>query len=260
VALLSCSDIFGLAIPSEAVPLTPIPAAFEHWWTVVEDCSGLRADLSDIRWWIVPGRRTIPDSDDAAGQYIHFGHSIVLAENQETNGFIVRHEMLHALLARAGRSGHPKLFFENRCGGVVSCSGACSSEIGGPPTEAASAPPLDLTRVEVSAMVLPPTLSRNQLADGCFTILLRVTNVRSEAVAMRFSETPRATWSVDGIAGGSGGAPTPPNDLVLLRPGEARSYAFDCPGPLTNLPPGEYIVRGQLGQVLSAGVTFRIVS
>ena len=259
LALLSCSEIFGLGVPDEAVPLTPLPAAFENWWTVVEECSGLRADFSDVRWWTVPGHRTIPDAEGAAGQYIEFGHSIVLAENKEKDGFLVRHEILHALLAAYGQSGHPKLFFENRCGGVVSCSGACALEIGGPPPEAVNVQPLDLSKVEISANVVPAIVSRMQLADGCVTILIRATNVGPEAAAMNLAQGPRATWIVEGIGGGTGGWPTPPNQIVLLRPGDARRYAFDCPGPLTDLPPGEYIVRGRLGQVLSAGATFLVL-
>lgn len=257
--VLSCSDIFGPGIPAGAIPLSPVPRSFAHWWTIAEACSGLRGNYGELTWWSVPGQRTIPGSHGAAGRYIRRERSIVLGENQERDGFLVRHEMLHALLDGSGGSAHPRLIYENRCGGIVSCAGTCAAEIGGPPPEVLSASPLVLSPADVSAQVVPAVVSESTLATECFTIVVRATNTGTEAAVMNLDEVPPMTWIVDDVGGGSGGGPIPPNAIVLLRPGDSRSYAFDCPAQLVSLSAGNYLVRAQIGTVRSGAVSLVVL-
>ena len=96
--LSACSDILGPGIPDGAVVLAPLPAEFEGWWSITESCAGLQGALEDVEWRIMPGDRQLSD-EGALGRYIRRSHAIVLADGWERNGYLVRHEMLHALLA-----------------------------------------------------------------------------------------------------------------------------------------------------------------
>ena len=86
------------------------------------------------------------------------------------------------------------------------------------------------------------------------TIVVRAQNIGSEPAVMNVRRWQDFGWVVDGLGGGSGGAPIPPNDSVLLEVGGSRSYAYDCPEPLTILTPGEYWVSGRWKLVRSEPV------
>ena len=256
--LLGCSDLFGPALPDGAMPLTPRPPEYAPWWSIVESCSGMQAALADVDWWVVPGRLTIEDGHDAAGRYQSGKHRIVVAEGVAHDGFLVRHEMLHAVLGVHRLSGHPKHFFEARCGGVISCGGDCLAEVGGPPPGILSAPRVDPDDIEVSVRLVPQLVNRGPGSWGCTTIVVSATNGGSNATVMDIGRAGTFRWILEGWGAGSGGGPLPPNDLVLLDPGDARSYAYDCPAHLAELEAGEYVFRGQWERVRSEAVILSI--
>lgn len=256
--LLGCSDIFGPDLPDGAIPLAPLPATYEGWWSIVTSCSGLPADLSDVDWWVLPGQRVLPGDEPAVGRYFSGGHRILLADGRELDGFLVRHEMLHAVLAEHGVSGHPKSFFERHCGGVVSCSGRCADEVAGPSDGQSNAFPIQTEDVEVSARMVPVSYSSSAGLQGCGTIVVDLRNVGGRSVVMDLGDLIAFRWIVEGVAFGSGGGPVPPNAEMLLRPGDVRSYAYDCPERIRHLEPGDYLVSGRWRTALGEASGFTV--
>lgn len=166
--------------------------------------------------------------------------------------------MLHALLARNGSGGHPKAFFESRCGGVVSCGLGCSEDVGPVPAAAYNAPLIDPDDVELTVHVTPSLVRSPPTDFGCITIVVRATNVGDQASSMDLSR-PQFFWSADGLGGGGGGGPVPPNDTVFLRPGDARRYAFDCPDILAQLEPKDYWLSGEWRSARSEEVQLSVI-
>ena len=102
-------------LPENAQPLAAVPPEFQKWWQATEACSGQAGRIEMIQWYVVPGARTIQTPDGPkVGWWSHSaaGVRIVLAGNYADNELVVRHEMLHALLDRAG---HPPQYFTARC-------------------------------------------------------------------------------------------------------------------------------------------------
>jgi hypothetical protein len=96
--------------PGDDSPMTP-PAVYREWWAKTEACSGLRADFDRVQWSMVPGNSFPCASGKCAGHW-EPGHRIYLAEDWTINEMVVRHEMLHDLLDRAG---HPDPPFGDPC-------------------------------------------------------------------------------------------------------------------------------------------------
>lgn len=254
---MGCSDLFGPSLPPDRTPLNPLPSSFEHWWAVVETCSGLEAELGRVAWWVLPGEDAFPDGE-SNGRYYRAGHQIGLTESAVENGFVVRHEMLHAVLSSNLTFGHPKEFFENRCGGIVSCGGDCRAEVGGTPAEASRVPFVHEGDIEVSVDILPRVMRHAPPIGECVTIVVGAKYVGGEVAAMDLSGRV-FSWTVRGLGGGGGGGPIPPNDTILMEPGAVRYYAYDCPRRFETFEPGEYHVGGTWRGVLSEDVTLTIV-
>ena len=100
----ACSDLFGPSIPDGTYQLLPLPKEYQWWWEVAETCSGLSGDLSGVEFRVLPDRETFPDGD-TVGAYYRSSHQVVLVERMARDGYLVRHEMLHALLAENGLGG-----------------------------------------------------------------------------------------------------------------------------------------------------------
>ncbi len=130
VALLlgpACREVIVMPpeLPATAQPLVAL-SIYETWWRATEQCSGLSANMSRVRWFVVP------ESDSftyQGGRYDGYWwdevHWITLASAKVQTGEIVRHEMLHDLL---GRGDHPAEFFQRRCGSVVYCNQDCRAD------------------------------------------------------------------------------------------------------------------------------------
>lgn len=253
LALSSCTELFGVAVPREATLLSELPAQYSGWWSLVEECSEQRARLSDVTWWVLPR-----DADpEAPARYYSRDHAIVLPEGEEVHGDLVRHEMLHAILAGRRVSGHPKGFFEARCGGVVSCNGSCLDEVGGPPgvDGIAAARVADMS---VGVRAEPSTVSLSSGTMGCTTIVVTARNESAAPRVLDLGEQTAFEWVIEGHVGGSGGSPSPPNDIVVLPPGAARRYVADCPRPIREFTVGDYLLSGEWKGKRSTAITLTI--
>jgi hypothetical protein len=96
--------------PGDDSPMTP-PSVYREWWAKTEACSGLRGDFDRVKWSVVPGHSFPCASGRCAGHW-EPRHEVFIAEQWLMNEMVVRHEMLHDLLDRAG---HPAPPFGNPC-------------------------------------------------------------------------------------------------------------------------------------------------
>ena len=104
----------GAGLPPTAVQLVA-PQIYRDWHLKTEACSGRIGEFSTIQFYVVPGVDSFPTEEGAkVGWWILEGGTsrIVLAGNLASQELVVRHEMLHALLQRAG---HPTEYFVDRC-------------------------------------------------------------------------------------------------------------------------------------------------
>jgi hypothetical protein len=114
--LLSCATLAPnlSTLPLGAVALAA-PPVYQLWQRSTEDCSGLTADFSTTKFYVVPGVSTFSTEDGPkVGLWSREGKTnrIVIAGNYVEHEMVVRHEMLHELL---GHEGHPAEYFINRC-------------------------------------------------------------------------------------------------------------------------------------------------
>jgi hypothetical protein len=111
---VSCTGLEPDAPPAGAVLMTP-PAQYAEWYASTEACAQLTGAASRIEWYVVPGVSTFETSiGEKVGLWERVGNvsRITIAGNYADNEMVVRHEMLHDLLERAG---HPPEYFVTRC-------------------------------------------------------------------------------------------------------------------------------------------------
>ena len=96
--------------PDDDSPISP-PANYREWWAKTEACSGLSGDFDRVKWSVIPGYGFDCASGTCAGHW-EPDHHIYLASDWTDNEMVVRHEMLHDLLNRAG---HPDPPFGDPC-------------------------------------------------------------------------------------------------------------------------------------------------
>lgn len=153
---------------------------------MTESCSGLRGDLASVQWYVQPGVETLQIPGDHNGQLAGYwwgiGNRILLTERAVTSGWLVRHEMLHALI---GRAGHPRAQFVDRCGGIVTCVGECQREAGPAPQPSVDAQEIDARELEVSVSIAPSAAFGMYENGGWFAYVVTATNPRPEAVWVR---------------------------------------------------------------------------
>ncbi|HEX3233159.1 MAG TPA: hypothetical protein VHR41_03105 [Gemmatimonadales bacterium] len=82
------------------------PAVYRQWWAKTQACSGLVGDFDRVRWQVVPGHSFSCSSGKCAGHW-EPDHEIFIAADWTQNEMVVRHEMLHDLLDRAGHPDPP---------------------------------------------------------------------------------------------------------------------------------------------------------
>lgn len=88
------------------------PPVYAEWWAKTEQCSGLRGRFDQIEWYKMPGGSFfVADGTEVYGWWSESGR-IFLAETLLNHEILVRHEMLHALI---GRAGHPRELFVEKC-------------------------------------------------------------------------------------------------------------------------------------------------
>lgn len=110
----SCAGLEPSAPPDGAVPMTA-PSQYSEWYTRTEACADLAGSMGHIDWFVVPGVSTFQtDIGEKVGLWEQVGgrSRITIAGNYAGDEMVVRHEMLHDLLERAG---HPEEYFVTRC-------------------------------------------------------------------------------------------------------------------------------------------------
>jgi len=126
VGVLLLSSAAGCAMPRAAgaplAPLAPVERAWEvptlelysEWWSKTEACSGRKGDMSQVKFYAVdaPNGAIGLNGTLAHGWWVRQGNRIYLPANGLGEEWLVRHEMLHALLQRGS---HPTKKFVEAC-------------------------------------------------------------------------------------------------------------------------------------------------
>jgi len=178
---IACSSITDAPLDPRAELMSP-PSVYTRWWGMVEACSGLRGSFESVKWYQVPNSDVVTLGSDLVGGYwAPPRNRIVLAGNAKFNGSLVRHEMLHALVRQT--SGHSRIYFVGKCGGIVSCISPCSSDIGSP-----LPPPSNARSVQASALTIElkliPTQPALNLDEGMFTVVVTASNQNAYPVVL----------------------------------------------------------------------------
>lgn len=260
--LLSLSCLSACEAPTAPLPLPDgareyvAPPVYTRWWAATAACASRSIPTDRIRWYVVPGDSIqVPTGGWAAGYYDEGSDRIVLASSAQFSGGTVRHEMLHALLGRGVR-GHPPRYFQDRCGGWVTCAErGCADE--GPffPLPAANAPVLQASEVEVLGEVLPSGVTRTPDDTGAF-VIVRVRNPRREAVWVELADPvgcgpqcPIRGWFGYGVVSSppftdglsQGELEVTERKRFALPPGGSRIRVFDV--GLEGYRSGSYVAR-----------------
>ena len=245
-ALAACRDAVG-PLPPDAVRLQP-PAVFERWWAMTEQCSRHTGDFGAVQWYHAPGSQVKLDGDWVQGYWTSRGNAVVLAEDFEKTGSLVRHEMLHALLRI---QGHPREEFLGACAGLVDCAGSCISDAGPwqHPLGAIIVSPDSISLSSVST-VMP--VERD--GDRFFSFRIRVTNPATHPIIV--APPPNLDPTVFGYdvrgANGSGGISSTElvsdSSRISFAAHESKEWMYEFliadRFTYSSLPAGSYVVRG----------------
>jgi hypothetical protein len=121
--MLLLSSLTACAAPKVAgAPLAPIERAWEvptlelytEWWRKTEECSGRKGEMREVKFFAVdaPTGAIGLNGTVAHGWWVRQGNRIYLPANALGEEWLVRHEMLHALLQRGS---HPNEQFVGAC-------------------------------------------------------------------------------------------------------------------------------------------------
>jgi hypothetical protein len=236
--LAACTMPAAPPFPDDFVLVTP-PAPYRTWWNLVEECSALRGNFDGLRWYVA--EEVDPRDPTVRASWNGEENHILLDNTAAGDGRVVRHEMLHALL---GRAGHPPALFAGRCAHLVACEHGCA------PREAIRgvAPGARVLRVSDLAvtMRLEPTAPTTEIDSGWFRVVVTVTNPLDEDVWVPLSRN--VSFAMREVLPGTG--PHPPHKwhgirravpatepVWAFRRRESRRTMFDV-----HWPPGEYAV------------------
>ena len=239
--LSACALATEPPFPSSAVRVVA-PPQYALWWNMVETCADRTADMARVSWYSLPGQDSFRVwGTEFRGYTWRDPKRVLLADGVGTDGHLVRHEMLHAIL---GVGGHPALFFGDRCAGVVTCGTGCAVEakLEAPPREARSIP---VSGLEVSVRVVPNDPSQT-LFGGWFAVVIEARNPYGEAVWVDLEPlspgSPRA--KTFGFDSGSDEYVWSDSLRMGFLPNQARRYAFDIYAPGSSWVDGERELRG----------------
>ena len=277
VAGISCGRLVDPPLPADAELFVP-PPVYSRWWTMVEECSGLRGSLSSIQWYSAPEQMLTPDKtgDRIEGYWSRASNRIVLSSNRIIDGAVVRHEMLHAL-ARSG--GHPRHRFLQDCGGVVSCPPSCIREAGAPAPWGPGTPMVTPSQLEVTSTVLPASPS-SMIDGGLATFTIAVRNPFAYPVVVQLPNSSGGVptsyrYAIRQVQGSglSSGNLAFDVGVTQFAPGETKRDVFDfvvvsIPAPSygaisgigdgITLPPGSYVFRGEYGGHSATDLSVRL--
>lgn len=266
--VVACVDVIGP--PSNAVRFTP-SVRYRGWWALVEACSGHTADFDAVRWYVLPNDSTFQlEGQTVNGAFYASGNQIVLADGEQLDGVLVRHEMLHAILPPLTK-GHPREYFLDRCGDIVVCEGHCESDAGGPIATSWDALVVASSTIRVGTILAPNPVSVS--ADsGWFPLTVTVTNNAPEAVRVpvplpvsgavgafsyEYVIVPTTGGQRDSL-----GYEALDGEFVYFAPagqaGATRRFVFDRTPILRGVAPGDYDVTGKLITVESSPTVLHI--
>jgi hypothetical protein len=123
IAIGSAPAFSACALPHAAgAPLAPVDRAwavptlelYQQWWAKTEACSGRHGELGGVAFYAVdaPSGAIRLGKEVAHGWWVRNGNRIYLPANALGEEWLVRHEMLHALLQTGS---HPPEVFANAC-------------------------------------------------------------------------------------------------------------------------------------------------
>lgn len=100
--------------PVERAWAVPTLELYQEWWRKTEQCSGLRGEMAGVTFYAVdsPSGAISLGREVAHGWWVREGNRIYLPANALGEEWLVRHEMLHALLQRGS---HPNDMFVEAC-------------------------------------------------------------------------------------------------------------------------------------------------
>ena len=117
----------------QARPILPLPPQYYRWWRQVEQCSGIRKPMRSVTFWIIAKDYFKSDTgmfaraywglyvlDTAVDNGEVLRERIYLAAPVALTDWLVKHEMLHALVGRDSIASpldpwHPPLYFRDKC-------------------------------------------------------------------------------------------------------------------------------------------------
>lgn len=183
-----------IPFPDDAVEIAP-SAPYARWWAMTQSCAQQAGSMKQVRFYVVPGLSIDDGTTRYAGYWFRAGNRVVLAEPYRTNGAVVRHEMLHALLQRGD---HRRVDFVDRCGGVVDFGDGLHEERAellaapGP-----ASPVLAPSEFGIELVLAPEPVGLTAPDSGWLSAIVVVTNPRDEPV-----------WARIERAGGDSAGPT----------------------------------------------------
>ena len=114
LGVASCATLEPGPLPEGAIPMTA-PPVYAEWFARTEACADLSGRFESIEWYVVPDVATFEtEMGNKVGLWEQTGGvtRITIAGAYTEHEMVVRHEMLHELLAR---EGHPQEYFVTRC-------------------------------------------------------------------------------------------------------------------------------------------------
>lgn len=244
----ACTNLVDFPLDPRAEQINS-PTVYRRWWSMVESCSKLQGSFDQVSWLVVPNSDLVDrDGKYVAAYWAPVSNRIILAGNEEFNGSIVRHEMLHALIGP--RSGHPREYFIDLCGGVVSCGPDCVSDAGAAPPPPTNAIVVDRDKLRLDASLIPAEPSASA-EEGMFTVAVTATNPNTYPIVIQLESIQRNeafsyTLSGDDLVGQS--ERIFDASQTYFRGGETKRRYFDL--TLTGnagaraIAPGSYTLVG----------------
>jgi hypothetical protein len=248
LALAGCGEnIVDPKLPEASSRFDP-PQSYTRWWNMVQSCSGAVGDLSAVSWY----RTALPliplDGSSVTAYWSQATNRVVVTDQFLLDGAVIRHEMLHSLIRRAG---HPREYFVEKCGGVVHCEDACIE----PGSEPSGALPLvEATELDLQVSVEPGAPGIG-LENGLFSVIVTATNPASHAVRVVVRPRPPGGDLITFTLSMMGAHRVPgrfvrardPSQSVFMA-GEMKRHVFDFrtdPTGAAGVLPGSYrIIAG----------------
>jgi hypothetical protein len=220
----------AIPFPDDAIEVSP-SAPYARWWSMTQSCAQHSRPMGQVRFYVVP-RLSIDDGGTRyAGYWFRDGNRVVLAQPYATDGAVVRHEMLHALLQRGD---HRRVDFVDRCGGIVDFGDGLheeSAELLAAPGP--TSPVLPPSKFRIELVLAPQPIALTAPDSGWMSATVIVTNPLDEPVWARIQRSgrdsagPTLGVSVDGESSRVTRTRYSVDTLVAFGPREVKRQVLD---------------------------------